>query len=233
MEEESPVGSKTEHALKVLKREGYDRGRGPARSLSESQIQTLIDSTATSRSAWSTRDTALIAACYYGTLRVSEALNLDREHVKFLPTGEADLVIAKSKTDQTGRGSTITLPEEGTRHLHRWIEFAGIESGPVFRGIQNIWDAQFKIKPTRLGYPAALLIIKTRAKRSGLGKITTHSLRRSHTRNLAERGATLIELQRLGRWTDPSMPAHYSNHTGGQSSVVRKFYGTPKLKKIV
>ena len=217
----------TRDALKALRREAVRRGRGQAASLSEDQILHLIETTAKAGNAWSLRDSALFSVCYYGLLRISEALDLDRDDVKFLPSGEATLKIVRSKTDQAGRGESVLIPEIGVPHLRRWIEFAGIESGPLFRSIQYSGFGETRVAGARgrLSYYQSNRTLMRRARRAGLGKVTTHSLRRSHCRVLMEKGATDLELQKAGRWqVAGSMPALYSSHADSQAGVIRKYY---------
>ena len=224
-------GPYSNQALKGLGREAVRRGRGQAPSLDQGQIDHLIETVAQAGNAWSHRDSAIISTTYYGTLRISEALALDREQVRFLPSGEAELSILRSKTDQAGEGATVLIPKCAAAYLRAWIEFAGIESGPVFRSIQYAGFGETRVSGIRgrLSYYQANRMLKARAKRAGLGRVTTHSLRRSHTRVLAERGATDMELGIIGRWSSGSMAKHYAVHALSHSIVMRKFY-PPRLK---
>jgi hypothetical protein len=78
------------------------------------------------------RDAALAAVCFFGVLRISEALALTQAQVSW-ENGGATLHISKSKTDQEGVGRDVFIPRIaslGTNCPHRtfraWWQKAGL-----------------------------------------------------------------------------------------------------------
>ena len=62
----------------------------------------------------------------------------------------------------------------------------------------------------RLGVKGARAAIQRRAAEAGVtGLISGHSLRVGSALSLADAGATMKEVQRAGRWQNPTMPARY------------------------
>ena len=229
-----PAGARTRRNLKRLRalsgREG--RGRGQAPSLTLDQVHNLIQTTIEARDSWSFRDAALISTCYYGMLRISEAVSLDRDDVTFLDDGRARLFIRQRKNDQEAKGSKITLPEDGAELLRAWLDSVGITSGPLFRGVRPARSGP-NIGDSNLSREQAQRIVQGRAKDAKLGHITTHSLRRSHARHLKEAGASLVEIQHAGGWRSTGMPALYSGHDEAQGDVMQKFYPVrPRLRRV-
>lgn len=225
----SPIGDRTQSTLKTLVRQSriQGRGKGQATSLSEAEIHRLFRQVESAVAPWGIRDGALVAVTYYGTLRASESLALEMSDLQMLPNGEAQIRIRHTKT---GKGRDVTLIPAAAKKLRCWIEFSGIKSGPIFRRIQRMPFGDYFIDDAGLTYYRFHQLIAYRAKQAGLGSVSTHTLRRSHTRALMEKGATDTELQLVGGWRDPAMVARYAGHPGGQANVVRKFYGTPALK---
>ena len=62
----------------------------------------------------------------------------------------------------------------------------------------------------RLTVDGARLAIKASANQIGIEGASGHSLRIGTAQELVQRGASLVELQNAGRWTDSQMPAHYT-----------------------
>ena len=68
-----------------------------------------------------------------GLLRISEAVAADCAHINAESDGTGRLLIPSPKTDQTGaRGCCLPRQDDNGR-CRRLHQFAGIESGPLFR----------------------------------------------------------------------------------------------------
>ena len=86
------------------------------------------------------RDRALLLLTFAGALRRSELCAVEVEHLTW-KSRSIELLLARSKTDQEGEGVRIGIPRgknEETcpvRSLQVWLQMAGIERGPVFRGL--------------------------------------------------------------------------------------------------
>ena len=75
---------------------------------------------------------------------------------------------------------------------------------------------------TALTVRAVQTIVMRRAAAVGVDSASGHSLRVGSAQSLAARGATLPELQAVGRWADPAMPGRYCRaQSAGRSAVAR------------
>lgn len=78
------------------------------------------------------RDAAMISMAYDGGLRVSELTGLPLSAIKGLERGEGpgSLILAKSKTDQEGKGEEVSLSADTMRRLRAWVDASGIGDEP-------------------------------------------------------------------------------------------------------
>lgn len=155
-------------------------------------------------------ETENVALCWVmrdALLRRSEAAALLWSDVEEIATGGL-LLIRRSKTDQTGTGHVAFLSPDAMRSLAR------IRPAPAEGRI-------FPHHPRTIGRRIAM-----QAKRAGLpGRFRGHSARVGMALDLAEKGASLVELQQVGRWKSANMPAHYVRKQQATRSVVARFYG--------
>ena len=213
-----PVGPETTERLERFRREGAERGTGQARGLSWKEAEKMCLTAEASDELAGKRDAAIIAVASDALLRVSEVSGLDVDDVTFLPDGTARIRIRRSKTDQRGRGAVQFLSAGTADRLRSWMHAGGIGSGALFRAVDSVRAA-----------------IKRRAAEAGIGRrVSGHSLRIGSAQELAERGASLAELQKEGRWKDPSMPALYiRNQEASRGAVARLRRSDAKESKKV
>jgi site-specific recombinase XerD len=109
----------------------------------------------------SVRDRCLLLLGFAGAMRRSELVGLDVEDIQ--DTGEGLVVtIRRSKTDQEGAGRKIGLPYGSTpltcpvRAFREWRAASGIETGPLFRGINR----HGKMQGTRLTDQVVAKVVK-------------------------------------------------------------------------
>jgi len=109
----------------------------------------------------SVRDRCLLLLGFAGAMRRSELVGLDLEDIQ--DTGEGLVVtIRRSKTDQEGAGRKIGLPYGSdpltcpVRAFREWKGASGIETGPLFRGINR----HGKLSGTRLTDQVVARIVK-------------------------------------------------------------------------
>lgn len=157
------------------------------------------------------RDAAAIAIGYGAALRRSEVVALNVEDFAE-EDGKPYVEIRRSKTDQTGKGAVVLIPDLAVQSVDRWLAWAGITSGAVFRKF-----ARSEILLERRLTPQTIrLIVKERAKQAGLSldprkpTFSGHSLRRGAATQARLNGADVMEIQKLGRWESPAMPAIYA-----------------------
>jgi integrase len=161
------------------------------------------------------RDSALLALGYDTLMRRSELAALDYEHIQFSSAegidgelaGDAVVLIPFSKTDQEGKGEDAYVRPETAAMLRTWLTEAGIEKGPVFRGIDR-WGNSGK----RLAGNDVYVLFRKLALAAGIDPsgIGGHSTRVGACQDIVANGSTQLEAQRAGRWKQPNMVARYA-----------------------
>ena len=217
-----PVGPETEERLERFRREGADRGTGQVRGISWKEAANMCRLAEGPRDLAGKRDAAIISVASDALLRVSEVSGLDVGDVTFLPDGTARILIRRSKSDQRGRGAVQYLRARTAGRVRSWMDAGDIGSGALFRAVDR-WG---RVSERGLGPDSVRAAIKRRAKEAGIeGRVSGHSLRIGSAQELAERGASLAELQKEGRWKDPSMPAHYIRNQEASRGAVARLRG--------
>lgn len=99
------------------------------------------------------RDAALISTAYDGGFRVSELTGLTLGALSRCAdgSGQGEVLLARSKTDQEGEGVAVRLSADTMRRLEHWIEAAGLceDDSPLFRRIRAIVRKGSKGRPAR------------------------------------------------------------------------------------
>ena len=149
------------------------------------------------------RDNALFQLGFFGAFRRSELIQIRCDHVKRLKEG-IEIMIPRSKTDQTGEGQCCAIPYGkqnlcSIRALDHWLNQANITNGFIFRKI-NRWG---KLGQESLTPIAITQIIKKRAKECVIpnaNEFSSHSFRRGLASTASQKGASLKSIMRQGRW---------------------------------
>jgi integrase len=155
------------------------------------------------------RDLALLLLGWSAALRRSELVGLDIGDATSTDRG-LDVFIAKSKTDQEGRGQVVSVPESATLSvpaaLRAWIGAAALSTGPLFVGVR-----QGAATPKRLSTRDVARVVKRWAKRIGLDPalFSGHSLRAGFLTTAAESGKSVWAMQRQSRHKSIEMVAKY------------------------
>ena len=150
------------------------------------------------------------------------------EDVQFAEDGTARLRIPFSKTDQTGRDSPeMFLGYPTASRVRAWMDVSGIQEGPLFRRVHvGVKRTGTRIADGEMSTAGIRQMIQRRCKAAGLEGHSGHSFRVGSAQSLAALGASLIELQQAGRWSDPSMPYHYAKGQLAARGAVAKYrYG--------
>ncbi len=151
-------------------------------------------------------DIAIICVMRDAMLRRSEAAALNWEDLTVMPDGSGRLLIRKSKTDQDGEGHVSYLRPKTVDRLE------------LIRGENS--ESMFG-----LGAKTLARRITAMAQAAGLkGNFSGHSCRIGMANDLATRGATLVDLQNVGRWTSPVMPALYTRNQQASLSAVATLF---------
>jgi integrase len=158
------------------------------------------------------RDRALLVIGFCGALRRSELVNLDVEDVHWASEGII-LTLRWSKTDQAADGVEIGIPK-GRKPatcpvtiLRTWLDFAKIDSGPIFRPVQQ----NGKIVNRRLTDSSVALIVKRHVGHAGFAADTFsgHSLRAGLATSAAEAGQNEREIMNQTRHKSEKMVRRY------------------------
>jgi integrase len=104
-------------------------------ALSTDDLRAIV--TSLGQSTTDIRDAAVLLIGFAGAFRRSELVAVDREDVQIDEICAA-VILRRSKTDQTGRGRTVSIPRiQGpmcpVAALERWLLAAKIDEGPAFR----------------------------------------------------------------------------------------------------
>jgi len=164
------------------------------------QLVTWLQQTSTLIHA---RNNALLQVGFFGAFRRSELVGLQWEHIRWVPEG-LEILIPRSKTDQTGEGQICAIPygDEilcAVRALKNWCENAAITEGAIFRRIskneciqtQSITAAQWNT------------IFKSMVKACNIPEsdaYSSHSLRRGFATTASQKGAPFGAIMQQGRW---------------------------------
>lgn len=209
---ENVVGDITAQTVSSIRAGSKGRRRRQADPLTWDEVERLCATAASSDSAAGLRDAAMISLMSDCLLRISEAVAVDVEDVT--PNG---LLIRAEKGMQD---DTLYICESTRQLIERYRKRSGIESGAMFRRIRF----QNHVTSDRLGVKGAREAIRRWAAEAGVeGAISGQSLRIGSALSLAEAGANVKEMQRAGRWQDPTMPARYVREAPEEKSPVERY----------
>ena len=214
------VGKLTRDTLAGIRREGKGRGAGQRRGISRDQVAIMATAAQRTDTTAGARDAALLLVMSDALLRIGEACAIDCEHITTQPDGSGRLLIPHSKTDSEGKGAVQYLHPRTVQAVEQLKGLAGFTAGPLFRRVLKGDHCHNE----RITHHTARRAIKHwAATAAGITEGTSgHSLRIGTAQELAQRGATITELQTAGRWTDSKMPAHYTlSQEAGKGAVAR------------
>lgn len=164
------------------------------------------------------RDRALLLVGFCGAFRRAELTAIEVADLTSTPSG-LQVLVRRSKTDQTAGGRTVLLPYGRghfcpVRALTTWLRVAGISTGATFRRIR----AGDIVAPQRLCAQSVALVVKRLVSAAG-GDATlysAHSLRAGYVTLATQRGLTTstIKLQTghrsdamIGRYMRGAVPS--------------------------
>ena len=161
------------------------------------------------------RDEAMLRMMYDGALRRSEAADARWENLFVRRAGDASLLIPRSKTDQYAEGAWIWIAPDTVKALRKWCKPERLHKAGYI----------FGIKAPEIGRRISRI-----SQYTGLGAgYSGHSMRIGCARDLANTGASEIEMQRAGRWKSSTMPLRYAGaEVAGRGAVAMRLYKWPK-----
>ena len=211
---DSVVGDITARTMSEIRGEGKERERRQVDGLTWDEVERVCAAAEASDTAAGLRDAAMISLMSDCLLRISEAVAVNVQDVK-----DEGLQVRGKKAGE-GWHDLLYICESTRRLIQRYRRRAGIASGALFRRIRF----QNHVTENRLGVKGARAAIQRRAAEAGVeGLIGGHSLRIGSAVSLADAGATMKEVQRAGRWQDPTMPARYVREAPEERSPVEKY----------
>ena len=138
------------------------------------------------------------------------------------------LATLRGKTDQHGDDAVRYVAPPAAERLRKWMDAAGIESGPLFRPVPGRRAGE-----GRLGAAAIRAVVKRRAAQAGIARrVSGHSLRVGAALSLAARDVSLAELQRAGGWKSASMPGYYVRNQEASRGAVARLRALAHEKKL-
>jgi site-specific recombinase XerD len=150
-----------------------------------------------------TRDVAILLACTWGALRASEVSDLMLSNLEICKDGESVtrivLTIAKSKTDQEGKGETVILPRTNTdlcpvSAILEWLSVRGYTEGSLFLRISG--DS---ISESKISAEAISAVFSKYSNMADLPRLTGHSGRAGFITEAANAGMPLHKIQEQSR----------------------------------
>ena len=209
MGEQNPTHS----ALVKATLQGIRRNRGSAqreaKPLLRDELFLALD--AMGDTLKDSRDRALLLIGFAGGFRRSELVGIDRSDIE--PVRQGMIVhLRRSKTDQTGAGRKVGIPNGRTRYcpvaaLESWLTRSGIGDGPVFRPI----DRHGRMCGDRLSGEAVSLVVKERLAAAGIDPTgySGHSLRAGLATSAAQAGVSSWKIRQQTGHASDAMLARY------------------------
>ena len=166
-------------------------------------------------------DIALISVMRDALLRRSEAAEILRKHIAPQPDGSGRLTIPWSKTDQEGEGVVLYLGPPTMKALDK------IRPRELLPEEDQGEKVVFGLKASAISERIAAAALA-----AGLGEgYSGHSCRVGMAVDLAEAGATMPQLQAVGRWKSSQTVARYVGPQFAGRSVVAQLHARKRKKK--
>jgi integrase len=197
----------------ILRTHGKPKNKAPALTLEQLIQMANFMTQQNTLTMW--RNNALLQIGFFGAFRRSELVNIQFEHINFVPEG-MEILVPHSKTDQTKEGQYCAIPYGDNdlcpvTALKTWCEKASITSGFIFRETYR----NQTVGPSPLKGQSVTTIIKKIAhecqlskvdgndekdEKNGKNEFSSHSLRRGFATTASRSGAPFVSIMRHGRW---------------------------------
>jgi integrase len=173
------------------------------------------------------RDRAILLTGFGGAFRRSELAALQVAWLKRTSKGIV-ATLPRSKGDREGEGQQVAILRTGGRlcpvaALDTWLDRAGINGGPVFRGLfrKTKTEASERLAAGAMDGRSIARIVQRYARLAGLepAGFGGHSLRRGPLTAAARRQASIWKMQELGRYRSLGMLSTMSSLTTSSRST--------------
>jgi len=171
------------------------------------------------------RDRALLSVAYDTMGRSGELVALYLEDATFYPDGTGRVLIRRSKTDQSGEGSTAYLSRATVECLETWIRAASLSNGPLFRRIIGKKTIGGRLKQDAIASAFRRVAAFVKMEPKDVAGVSGHSIRVGATQDLLALNIDLASVMQAGRWKSNRMPMRYGEHVlaarGGMSRAAQ------------
>ena len=158
------------------------------------------------------RDRALLLLAYDSMCRRSELVSLKVEDIEL---GEMSnyakmkIRLRKSKTDQELQGRWIQTSERSAYAITAWINQAKLDSGYLFRGINNAIDLTNELQSSQINRIYKRLAKTANLPKEIIDRISGHSMRVGAAQDLLKSGASMPIIMNKGRWSKTDTVMRY------------------------
>lgn len=163
----------------------------------------------TENSLISLRDRALLLTAYDGMCRRSELISLNIEDISYTENDSIKIKLRRSKTDQDGLGRWLHLSKESQNAIIDWMNAAKINSGKIFRGINQVGEVTEKLGPSQVNRIFKKLARKTKLNDKIVERISGHSMRVGAAQDMLTSGENLAKIMQRGRWSKTDTVMRY------------------------
>lgn len=166
------------------------------RDLEDEVLKAIVEHTQKQRWHWlRVRDRAILTLFYASGMRRAELAGLELDDVVVSAGGI--LIRARGKGHKERE---IPVSARFVEPVQAWLKVRGTEPGPFF-------TAQHSLRA--LGPDAVARMVRTMAKRAGVGRVTPHDFRRTCAGRLLDAGADLSAVSKLLGHKKPSTTVRY------------------------
>jgi site-specific recombinase XerD len=181
----------------------HGRPKRKAKALPIEDLERIVARLASLATLKAARDSALLQVGFFGGFRRSELVGIEVDHLRWTQEG-IEIVLPRSKTDQTGEGIVKAIPySDGpccpAKALRAWLNVAGIADGPVFRSVSK-WGA---VAGSALSVGSVNTVLEdcaTFAQIDYVPELSSHSLRRGMATSAHHAGADFRDIKKQGGW---------------------------------
>lgn len=206
----NPMGLKI--ATDALKRMARTRGekQRQAKGINDNLVVRMLQAAKNNRG--DLRNKALLTLAYTTMCRRSELVGLLVEDIQTDADGFGTILVRKSKTDQTGKGTSVAITGDAMHHLRAWLAASGITSGRLFRSVNRHGHVGGQLDQSSVAAifkSMAESVRQPRLSASEIARISGHSTRVGACQDMVRYGADVAGAMQAGRWKTTTMVARY------------------------
>ena len=175
----------------------------------EEDIDRVVQWALTEDTGSAITEACIVLLSFLAFLRISEAVNVQKNHLEDKGNGTWWLRIPRSKTDQRGMGTIIAFKVQGASGIlwNKFMEMIKESSQSCF-----IFAATSESRPTTDNVRKRINMVLKKAGLAHRG-LTSHSFRGGAATVALRKGISQEEIKRVGRWKSTSAMLHYIKPT--------------------